>query len=160
MRRYRAKRANQRKKLNEQHALEKSRMKLAEIRREVEMSHDWEADGLQIDSVSSSDVDTQLEMELNPVATSEYSSNENTEEHALTLNDTDMLVEKLRSWANRHAPSHSCINDLLRILRLWFIQLPSRSRTLLGTKTNLKLEKVAGGDYYTYISATCSSFGT
>lgn len=147
MRRYRAKRANQRKKLNEQRALEKSRMKLAEIRREVEMSHNWEADGLKIDSVSSSDVDTQLEMELDPVATSEYSSNENTEEHPLTLNDTDMLVEKLRSWANRHAPSHSCINDLLRILRLWFIQLPSRSRTLLGTKTNLKLEKVAGGNY-------------
>jgi len=152
MRRYRAKLAKQRKQISEQRVLERSRRTLAEMRRrEIGTAYDEEADVQGLDSMSGSDIDTQ--MDHTAAVTGEHSDKDSeyetvdSQEHPFTLNDTDILVEKLRLWANQHSPSHSCIGDLLKILRMWFVKLPVHSRTVLGTKTNFNLEKVAGGDY-------------
>jgi len=155
MRRYRSKLANHRQQIRDQYTVEKSRRTLAEIRRRgIERAHGHDTDVQGLGDVTGSDADTQVGMELEHASTNEHSSNEDseyetidTQEHPLTLNDTDKLIENLRLWANRYSPSHSCISDLLKILRMWFVKLPAHSRTLLGTKTNFKLQKVAGGDY-------------
>lgn len=155
MRRYRAKIANKRQKNREQQHLDESRRKLAEIRRcarAVVSALDEEAiKGQGLGSTSGGDHNLELDMELDPT-TREHSSSEssdivNTERGPLKLTDTDILVKYLRSWFNRHSPSHCCVSDLLKTLKLWFVQLPVHSRTLLGTKTDLELEKLAGSDY-------------
>lgn len=153
MRRYRAKIANKRKKIREQRDLNESRRKLAEIRRRAVVSAlDEEAiKGQGLGNTSGGDHHVELNMELDPT-TCEHSSSDSsdivdTERGPLKLTDTDILVKNLRSWFNRHSPSHCCVSDLLKILKLWFVQLPVHSRTLLGTKTDLELEKLAGGDY-------------
>ena len=148
MRRYRARIAHKRREVSEQHAEDKSLQKLIEIRRAC----DQEAECQDFISTSSSDVELESDHPTMPEHRSHSSESSeceamNRSEFPLTLSDTDILVEKLRSWANRHHPSHSSIQDLLKILKLWFLQLPAHSRTLLGTKTDFTVEKIAGGEY-------------
>ena len=68
-------------------------------------------------------------------------------ERGMSVNDVDVLREKLRLIATKHKHSQASVTDLLKELQLWFPQLPSNARTLLATKTDFKLLKVAGGDY-------------
>lgn len=65
----------------------------------------------------------------------------------LSINDVDVLRDKLRLIATKHKHSQASVTDLLKELHLRFPQLPRNARTLLATKTDFKLLKVAGGDY-------------
>jgi hypothetical protein len=66
---------------------------------------------------------------------------------ALSFTDVDFLITKLRLWSNQHKLSHACLSDLLKILKMWFVELPSHSRTVLGTKTDFNVQNIAGGEY-------------
>lgn len=70
-----------------------------------------------------------------------------TNDARLTVNDVGVLRTKLRLLSNRHKISQSCVNDFLKTLKLWFPQLPSDARTLLATKIDFSVHKIAGGEY-------------
>lgn len=163
MRRYRAKL----KKLSERELLEKRLLKLTAKKHLTDLSNSIDD---EVQGVTHSGVDEEnwpsagksaddLEYSDNAI-NDEYMGNVindgETEDNALlnlknsiplAVHDTDVLADKLKYWSIRHRLSHACIGDLLKILKLWFVKLPSDSRTLLGTETDFKVDKVAGGDY-------------
>lgn len=150
MRRYRTKL----KRLSEQRALDKSLRVQAKQRMNSSNLTDDEVQGMNCNG----DTNQQWESAGKLTAELEYGNTMNTDsEHEgsqfrtvnanMAFNNTDILAEKLKYWSNQHRISHSCISDLLKILKLWFVELPADSRTLLGTKTDFNVETIAGGDY-------------
>jgi hypothetical protein len=86
MRRFRSKLANTRKNLYDQHALEESRRKLAEIKRsKMEAACVCEDECDLVNHFNVSDIDSQVEMEQNQAATGKYSSSDSSDMNVLTL---------------------------------------------------------------------------
>ena len=140
MRRYRAKLAGKRKKSHVEDLL-----KLKEIRKHSGETSDIEVvdinpgnrSGLNHENASSESCESDgSEIQL-------FGNNR----RALSLGDVDFLINKLRSWFKRHKSSHRCLSDLLKILKLWFVELPTHPRSVLGSKTDFNIQNIAGGEY-------------
>lgn len=57
------------------------------------------------------------------------------------------LTSSLISWAHKHNITHTALNDLLKLLRLYHPNLPCDSRTLLHTPKDICVKKCAGGSH-------------
>lgn len=62
--------------------------------------------------------------------------------------EKDDLAVQLAEWATKFGTSHTCINELLRILRAYHACLPKDARTLLKTAKVYDIHEIAGGSYY------------
>lgn len=62
--------------------------------------------------------------------------------------EKDDLAVQLAEWATKFGTSHTCINELLRILRAYHVCLPKDARTLLKTAKVYDIHEIAGGSYY------------
>ncbi|KAG8177462.1 hypothetical protein JTE90_008646 [Oedothorax gibbosus] len=57
------------------------------------------------------------------------------------------LGQQLRDCFIKHRVTHSCINDVLQILKQHHPELPSDARTLLSTPQNVKVDTLSNGEY-------------
>ena len=63
---------------------------------------------------------------------------------------SDSIELKLKTWGNQFSITHSALNNLLVILRLYFLTLPKDATTLLGTKKTYQISKCGNGEYFHY----------
>lgn len=136
----------------------KKRMRLLQEEKELRMSHQHiikfersteneQEDDMDYMANVSPDTCTEYVADvIRPVEQAEAVGDTGTDRN-LTLDDVDVLTDKIKVIVNRHKLSQSCVNDVLSTLKGWFPTLPVNVRTVMGTDTEFKLVKLCGGDY-------------
>lgn len=77
-----------------------------------------------------------------------WSSESDTSSDTDFEDDTVQLTEQLVAWVSKFNISHSALNALLSILRIYHGFLPKDARTMLKTALHYNILSIAGGSYY------------
>jgi len=91
------------------------------------------------------DLGNQIDSDGTPV-NSDY--NDSADDVSDITDGDDSVISDLREWVFKHNIPHVAINDLLKILRGRYPELPKDSRTLMQTCTSVQVQDFAGGSYH------------